>query len=1221
MKYRLPIVLLVLALSSVLAFGQTETGSITGTVTDPTGAVVSGATITATNTATGAVRTATTNASGSYTISSLSPAPYQVVISATGFVPFKRGLTVQVASLTEVSARMSVAATGTTVEVTAGAGAVEVETQSSELSQMVSAQQVAELPSLNRNPYDFVATSGNVTADQGFSRGTGVAINGQRSASTDVLLDGAENVDLYSATVGQSVPMDAVQEFRITTSDFTAEYGRASGGVVNVATKSGSNSFHGSGYEYNRLSNLASNTYDNNANDVARPHFTRNQFGYSIGGPIIKNKLFFFNSTEWLRIRASATNLAYVVDPGFLQLADSATTQAYFSQYGKLKSAATVIPSGVQTAGALGYCPEGVCGNPLVTPSTPVFDEVSYPFPNDVGGGLPQNTYNSVVRIDFNISDKTQLFGRYAIFNDTYFPGTVSYNAYDGFDTAEKDKNQNLLLSLTHLWTNNFISSTKLSFNRLNDVQGLGSAGTAPGLLIGLGGDGYTVNGQVFALPGYLPYAPGSAIPFGGPQNVSEFDQSISWTRGRHNVKFGGEYVYVRDNRIFGAYQEGIQYLTSGGALLTNPDTGVPGVIDNLLNVQLYRFSAAIDPQGEFPCYHDPTTNAIIQTPACTLSGPAVSPNFSRSNRYNDGGLYVQDSWKMFPRFTVNLGLRWEYYGVQHAKHQDQDANFVLGSGSNIYQQFTNGQVLAGSNLPNGGRLWKSAWKNFGPRVGFAWDMFGDGKTSLRGGYGIAFERNFGNVTFNVIQNPPNYAVLNIVARRDVALGDLPISPNNFGAAGQPGSYPFRSPTLRAVDTNIKPAYANVWNLSVEREIARGTVAALEYSGSRGIHGYTIGNVNDVGFGPAFTGDGCGGAGGVNCADPAQNLNQQYSYMNYRTNGNDSWHEALNGKLTTSNLFKQGLNLTANYTWSHTQDYLSATFGGSDEFSGQSLGTLDPFNPSLDRSDADFDVRSRVSLSAVWDPPYAQHTHGVMKEIADGWEFSPIFQAQTGYPYTIFDCTNAYSAYTCPRYIPSGPAARTGSSSTGSANAIPGVNNQYAYETIPSPLIYMDPYGVNSSLPTCATDPTTGLSLGTNCVYPSNMTARNYFREPGYWTMNMGISKTFKVTEKVNLQFRSEFYNLFNHSNYYVQTGYEDSIGGLADVSALYYAGTPTAFGTGANNAQYEYCTAVAGNVCTGTPVPYTLIGKKGVTNQAAGAGTGSLGERRFIQFALRLTF
>jgi len=525
--------------------------------------------------------------------------------------------------------------------------------------------------------------------------------------------------------------------------------------------------------------------------------------------------------------------------------------------------------------------------------------------------------------------------------------------------------------------------------------------------------------------------------------------------------------------------------------------------------------------------------------------------------------------------------------------------------------------VLQGSNLPNGGRLWAPRHKNFGPRVGFAYDVFGDGKTSLRGGYGISFERNFGNVTFNVIQNPPNYAVLNIVAGRDVPVGSLPIFVNNFGAAGQSGTYPFRSPTLRAVDPNIKPAYANVWNLSIEREVVPNTVAALEYSGSRGIHGYTIGNVNDVGFGPAFTGNGCGGAGGASCSDPAQNLNQQYSYMNFRTNGNDSWHEALNGRLTTSNLFKQGLNLTANYTWSHTIDYLSATFGGSDEFNGQALGTLDPFNPGLDRADADFDARNRLGLSAVWSPPYAQHTHGVAKEVLDGWAFSPIFTAQSGYPYTIYDCTFASSAYTCPRYIPSGPVAKKGSSSTSTPYAV-GAANLYPYQTVPDPLAYLDYYGVNSSLPTCATDPSTGLSLGTNCTYPSNMTARNAFRQPGIWNMNLGISKSFKVTEKVTLQFRGEMYNLFNHSDYFVQTGNFDSIGGPSDVSGLYYAGQClTGFSTGAQ----EYSQVNPDGSCSSAPVSYTIPGKKGVTNAAAGSGTGSLGERRFVQFALRISF
>jgi outer membrane receptor protein involved in Fe transport len=1162
-------------------------------------------------------------------MSSLAPAPYQVTITAAGFVPFKRSLTVQVASLTEVSARMSVAATGTTVEVTSGAGAVEVETQSSELSQMVSAQQVASLPSLTRNPYDFTVTAGNVASDQAGRGANGAAINGQRSSSTDILLDGAENVDLYSATVGQQVPMDAVQEFRVTTSDFAAEYGRASGGVVNVATKSGTNGLHGSAYEFNRLSDLASNTYDNNANGVARPHFTRNQFGYSIGGPIIKNKLFFFNTTEWTRIRATAVNLAYAPDPAFLALTNSAT-QAYFAAYGTLKPGTTIV----STKTAADLVADNVAGPGVAAlpGSTPVLDLVSYPFANDVGGGFPQNTYNDVVRVDFNITDKTQLFGRYAIYHDAYFPGAGSYSAYAGYDTPETDKNQNLLLSLTHLWTNNFISNTKLSFNRLNDFSPVNAV--TPGLLYGLGGDG-TIDGQSAILPGYLPYSPGSALPFGGPQNVTEIDQSVSWTRGKHSLKFGGEYVYVRDNRIFGAYEEGIEYLTSGGG---------GGALDQMLLGQLYRFSAAINPQGEFPCYRDAITNAYIQTAACTLQGPATSPDFSRSNRYNDGGLYAQDSWKMFPRFTVNLGLRWEYYGVQHAKHQDQDANFVLGSGSNIYDQFTNGQVLAGSNLPNGGRLWKSAWKNFGPRVGFAWDMFGDGKTSLRGGYGISYERNFGNVTFNVIQNPPNYAVLNILS---TGPGSLPIYVNNFGAAGQPGAYKFKSPTLRAVDTNIKPAYANVWNLSVEREVVRGTVAALEYSGSRGIHGYTIGNVNDQGFGPEFTGLGCGGAGGANCANVTQKLNLQYSYMNYRTNGNDSWHDALNAKLSTSNLFKQGLNLTANYTWAHTMDYLSATFGGSDEYGAQSLGTLDPFNPKLDRADSDFDTRGRLAFSAVWTLPYAQHTHGLMKEIADGWEFSPIVTAQTGFPYTMYDCTFATSAYTCVRYIPSGPVPKgVGNTGHNAANAYTALgNNWYQYATMPAPLAYVGPTNLptaaydifngatnNSSLPNCASDPTTGLSLGTNCVYPSNMTARNAFRQPGTWQMNMGISKTFKVTEKVNMQFRSEFYNLLNHSNYYVQTGNLDTYGGLTDVNELINQGAYTPVlgqlygfqpATSAINNTYEYCTAPnpSNGVCAGSPVPYVVPGKKGVTNQAAGAGSGSLGERRFIQFALRVSF
>ena len=1193
-------VLALFALFSLRVFSQTETGAIIGTVTDPSGAVVTGATISITNTETGAKRSATTSASGTYTVSGLQPGEYELTISASGFAELKQKVTVTVASQTSVSSKLVLAAAGVTVEVSGAAGGVQVETQSTEISTMVSGQQVSELPSLTRNPYDFVQLAGNATVDQGVGRGAmGMTINGQRSASTDILLDGAENVDLFTASVGQQVPLDSVQEFRVQTSNFSAEYGRATGGVVNVATKSGTNKYHGSAYEFNRLSSLATNTFDNNANNIPRQGFTRNQFGYSIGGPILKDKLFFYNTTEWIRVRGQATNQAYVPDPGFIALS-APNTQSYFQAYGTLKPGTQTVSS--LTAADLvnqGVAGPGVAALPA---TTRVLDLVNYKFNADVGGGAPQNNVEDLTRVDYNINATTQFFGRYAIYKDDFFPGFVSFSAYTGFDTGETDLNQNVLLSLTHTMKNNFLSSTKLSYNRLNDQQPEGPIGTVPGLLIGLGGDGVTVNGQSNMLPGYLPFAPGAALPFGGPQNVFEIDQSFSLTHGKHNFKFGAEYVYVQDNRVFGAFQNGIEYLASA-------DPGV--AYDQLLVGQLFRQSVAIYPQNEFPCFRDPTTNAPIQTPDCTLTGPATSPNFSRSNRYNDGAWYVQDSWRVRPRVTLNLGLRWEYYGVQHDKTANNNANFVLGPGRNIYQQVQNGFVTNGNSLP-GGELWAPARNNYAPRIGVAWDVFGDGKTSVRGGYGIAYERNFGNVTYNVIQNPPNYAVLTVPVTRDLL--SLPITANNFGAAGQPGAYPFRSPTLRAVDTNIKTAYANIWNASVERQVLPNTVFAVEYAGTYGVHGYTIQSYNDIGYGPTFTGIGCGGTGGAACADAFQQLNQQYSFINYRTNGNSSWHEALNARLTSSNLLNQGLNLTANYTWSHTEDYLSATFGGADEFSGQALGTLNPYNPRLDKGDADFDVRNRFVLSAVWALPYAKNAHGVNKQVLDGWEFTPTFLANTGYPYTIFDCTNAATANTCPRYIPSAGVATTGNTSTSGAFQL-GTPNSFAYQSIPAPLVYGSIYGGNGAVPTCAADPTTGLTLATGCVFPSNMTARNHFRQAGFWNFNFGIYKTFATSEKTSLQFRAEFYNLFNHSNYYVQTGNVDAIGGLADVNNLLFQGATPNFATGTNNGQIEYTTAA------GAPAPYTIVGKKGVQNQAAAVGTGSLGERRFIQFALRFMF
>ncbi len=297
--------LLLLSLA-VAAFGQTESGQITGTVKDKTGAVVANAKVTVTAVETNVSRTGTTNASGNYTFPSLKPAVYKVTIEAPGFAKFVRTLTVNVAADVEVSAVLNVGGSSTVVEVSADAASVNVNTENSTISTVITTSDLENLPTdANRNPYALVGQTSNATDDTNSNRGAGFALNGARSASTSILLDGAENVDTYTATIGQQVPLDSVQEFSVMTSNFGAEFGRAGGGVVNLVTKSGTNHLHGSAYEFNRISALSSNTFYNNANDIARGHYTRNNFGFSIGGPVIKDKLFFFENLEWLRVRSA----------------------------------------------------------------------------------------------------------------------------------------------------------------------------------------------------------------------------------------------------------------------------------------------------------------------------------------------------------------------------------------------------------------------------------------------------------------------------------------------------------------------------------------------------------------------------------------------------------------------------------------------------------------------------------------------------------------------------------------------------------------------------------------------------------------------------------------------------------------------------------------------------------------------------------------------------
>jgi outer membrane receptor protein involved in Fe transport len=1075
---------------------QQETGSIKGTIKDQSGAVIPGATVTIKNVGTNAVRTTITGADGSFVSTNLLPATYSVTAAMTGFNTGTKQVILSVGGVATADMSLTVGANPTTIVVSEQAVQVDTETQT--MSSVVTTKQISDLPTLTRNPYDLVATASNINpvdprdVVNGVSRGLNFNINGMRSASTNILLDGADNNDSFTAALGQPVPLDSVQEFSVVTSSFTAEYGRASGGVVNVATKSGSNEFHGSAYEFNRVSRLSSNSFDNNANGIPKSVFTRNQFGFSVGGPVVKDKLFFFTNTEWFRVRSAATEQALVPTSQLISAA-APVTQQFFSTFGQLK----LSPNGtIYTKDQIpGLCAAGgLCAS--LPGSTPMFGTVNYPVPTDAGGGNPQNTYQSVARVDYMVNSKLTLYGRYAVDHEDQFAGTNAFSPFAGYDSGISNFNQNALFSATYTVSPRMVSQSKIVYSRLTQLQPLGTAPVSPSLYLASPNVASTINGIDVALPGYFPFNPAVTIPFGGPQNLGQFYEDFSWVKGAHTFRFGGQYLYIRDNRAFGAYENAIEILGN------NLNQG----IENFLSGNLTTFEAAVDPQGKFP--------------GQTLTLPVGAPNFTRSNRYNDFAFYGQDTWRAMPRLTFNLGLRWEYYGVQHNKNPFLDSNFYLGSGATFDQQVANGSVLLAPNSPIG-NLWQKDEDNFAPRIGAAWDVFGNGRTSLRGGYGISYERNFGNVTFNVIQNPPNYAVISL-SPADVG-GNLPVSVDNAGPlAGSSGTKVLPRTSLRAVDPNMQTAYAQIWSAVLEQQIVPNTVLSVGYSGSHGHGLYTINRLNLVGSSDVLL-----GVGG-----PSDRLNSQYSTINFRTDDGVSNYNAGILELRSQNPFHSGAQFTLNYTYSHSLDNVSDTFSG---LGGDvNLGLLDYHNPRLDYGNSEFDIRHRVSLSGIWELPYGKNWNGAFKQVLGGWTIAPLFRAHTGAPFTIFDCSNQGPSGLCSRMLLVNPNQPT----TGASNPAPvaGIPNNFQFLDLSSQL---------SGVGTVANPITGTTDFG---PFPVNMTARNAFRQPGVWFADLGVYKSFKLKrEGTSLQFRTEMYNIFNHSNLYAL------IGSSADISGTTY--------------------------------------------------------------------
>jgi hypothetical protein len=1071
---------------------QTGSGLISGSVSDPSGAIVANAKVLALEIHTSSARSTTTNEYGFYSFSELQPGDYDLTVEVTGFARFVARAQVSVGSRITIDPALSLSSVRTATTVV-GEGGVQVETQTQMLSEVVNGLQITELPTLTRNPYDLVNLAGNTSPGDPSGRGVGVAINGQRAASTSIMLDGAENTDLFQALVGVSVPLDSVREFRLSESTFTAEYGRAAGGMVDVETRSGTNQFHGSVYEFNRVSALASNTFDNNAHGFPRGVFTRNQFGYAVGGPILKDRLFFFQSTEWTRVRSHQTHLQLVPTPQYIATADPAT-QAFMTTFG---GASNPINGPLITKSDI--LSTGIQPNPggpfdLLPLSTPIFGQVAFTAASDAGGGDPQNSYSLVGRLDFSASQNTKLFGRFALQKEFALAGVNFTSPYPGYDAPFTILNKNALIGVTHVFSSSLVSQTRLGWNRLDSQNSLGTAPAGPAL-------NFPNSFNVFGIPAALP---GYGIDANGvTQYQWQIYQDLTWTRGKHLLRAGGQFFYYR---IVNAGLPG----ALGNQLL---GTHAADALDNFLLGQIHTFEVAIDPQGKFPCITPPNGTPVV-TPACTLTLPLQSPGQAHIFRNRDGAAYVQDTWRVWKRLTLNLGLRWEYYGVQYSKDPSQESNFYLGSGSSITEQIRNGQVLtvANSHIHS---LWNPDYNNFGPRVGFAWDILGKGTTSLRGGYGISYERNFGYVLQNLSLNPPNYAIADAFAGTP-QFPTLPVSTSNLGPfAGSSGTIVYPDSIARQVDANIKTAYAETWSLSLDRELLPNTVLSLSYSGSHGVHLYTDNETDIPGSGVVYGGDNP-------AINPFSTLNLQYGNIITRGNAASSIYHALQVRVQGQDVKQTGLSFTASYTWAHAIDNLSSTL--SESANNFFFGFLDFMKPALDRGDAEFDNRHHFVASAIWQMPYfTTSAHRWERMALGGWTIAPIFSAVTGIPFSIWDCTDAN--FICPRYIPSAPVSRTG-------HAVPtGQPNFFSYIPLTPAIPYLNPLIGISDFGDCS------LVAAPPCPFPAGMTHRDQFRTPGLWSLNLGIYKNFKFHESWTLQFRTELFNAFNHPNFEVNEG------------------------------------------------------------------------------------
>ncbi len=1097
MKSAITLIVL-LALDAALAWGQ-ATAQIHGVVQDTTGAAVPGAMVKATETDTGATRTVMSGSDGGFVLTSLPLGPYSIEITKEGFATaVESGIVLQVNSDPAVSISLRVG--GVSEKVIVEANATSVETRSAGVGTVIEAQRILDLPLNGRQPTDLITLSGlavQTGTSPGFNMNTGVTISvaGGSDYSVQYNLDGASHLDTYDGT-NMPLPFpDALQEFKLVTSAQDASGGGHSGAAVNAVTRSGSNAFHGDAFEFFRNGDLNGRDFFSPTNDQLK----RNQFGGVIGGPIRKDKFFFFLGYQGTITRQTPSATTAFVPTAAMLAGD-------FSAYIANNCPET---GGLLAGGAFGPALNG--SYHLIRPVSPVAAAISARLPQPTnacgrvttGNPLSENDLQAPVRLDYQLSDKQSLFARYLI---TRIEDKVPYSIdpKDVLTTSGvgvDDTAQSLTLGDTYLITSSLVNSFRAFGNRIGGHQlpanYFGPSDVGVKNFYG----GYVPNFMSVLLPGawQIGFPANFTITQEGVTNFG-FNDDVSLVHGTHQFSFGASYMR--------------------GILIENSYAWAPGVM-------IFPGAVTGSPLADF------LTGTVT-----VMHQANPNPNYTTQNFF---GLYAGDTWKATSRLTLNYGVRWNpFFPMQFIQSDVNNfslARYYANERSTVIPSAPPGFTYPGDPGFNGRSGLNHNFGHVEPRFGLAFDPFGDGKTAIRAGAGIAYDF----IAQDLHENTSTVAPF-----RETVISNFVSLDNPY--AQVPGGNPFpyfynpKSPTFPSqplyqgfypFQPNLKTSEQQSWNVAIQRQVTSSVFVSANYVGSHIIHVSGAVELNPAQYIPGNCQPGQYGVFAPGpCTTPFNVNNRRLLELTNPSAGNllgsmtqfdDGGTQSYNGLLLNATWRKgNAINLSGNYTWSHCIGFPGTFLTNlSAAYPHQPYQNNGPQNRLLDYGDCyatALDIRQVANITMVANTPRMSGSNWASR-LASNWTFSTIYTVRTGPPLTVD--TGADSAEN-GLYVGAGNYP------------IPQRPNQVLANTAaPDRGQSCSPAPCVSYFNSAAFAPPTPGTYG-------NMGVAD-LRAPGFWEWDQTISRQFRITENQHVEFRVEAFNVTNSVRFYITPGAGDA--------------------------------------------------------------------------------